>query len=310
MGFLFSNGPGFQATRANLTGTSNTDWLNASHAGAQGGLDQQQAFLQALSGQGGIGNQSSVFNQMQGTAGQLQAGANGTGPNPVMAQLAETTGANARNTAALMAGARGAGANPGLMAKLIGNQAGQIGQQSAGQAATLGAQQQMAFLQALQQQQGMMGNLAGTQVAQQGNATNALASGALSQEQLQQNAIGGMNNANVADVSQANAANSSIAKENTGGMWKTVGGLLNGAGGALGLAHGGMVPGKSLAACYLRDGGMVPGKAEVEGDSGKNDKQPAMLSPGEVVLPRSAVKDPAKTAAFLNALLGFKLKAA
>lgn len=36
----------------------------------------------------------------------------------------------------------------------------------------------------------------------------------------------------------------------------------------------------------------VPGKAEVDGDSPKNDKVPAMLSPGEIVIKRSKAKDP------------------
>jgi hypothetical protein len=39
-------------------------------------------------------------------------------------------------------------------------------------------------------------------------------------------------------------------------------------------------------------GGHVPGKAEVAGDSEKNDKVPALLSPGEVVLPRSVLQGP------------------
>ncbi len=37
-------------------------------------------------------------------------------------------------------------------------------------------------------------------------------------------------------------------------------------------------------------GGPIPGKAQVQGDSEKNDTQPAMLSPGEVVLPRSVTQ--------------------
>lgn len=39
----------------------------------------------------------------------------------------------------------------------------------------------------------------------------------------------------------------------------------------------------------MDDGGKVPGKAEVPGDSMLNDKVPAMLSPGEVVMPRTMV---------------------
>jgi hypothetical protein len=41
----------------------------------------------------------------------------------------------------------------------------------------------------------------------------------------------------------------------------------------------------------MTDGGLVPGKAKVRGDSQKNDVVPAMLSPGEIVVPRSAAQD-------------------
>lgn len=46
-------------------------------------------------------------------------------------------------------------------------------------------------------------------------------------------------------------------------------------------------------------GGKVPGQAKVKGDSSKNDTVPTMLSPGEIVLPRSVTqsKDPVKAAA-------------
>lgn len=40
-------------------------------------------------------------------------------------------------------------------------------------------------------------------------------------------------------------------------------------------------------------GGLVPGRASIPGDSLKNDKVPALLSPGEVVLPRSVLGDEA-----------------
>lgn len=38
-------------------------------------------------------------------------------------------------------------------------------------------------------------------------------------------------------------------------------------------------------------GGLVPGKASVFGDSARNDTVPALLSPGELVIPRSIVRD-------------------
>lgn len=60
------------------------------------------------------------------------------------------------------------------------------------------------------------------------------------------------------------------------------------------LAHGGIA---GHEGCYhdggicLEDGGMVPGQAQVPGDSLKNDRVHAMLSPGEAVIPRTVVHE-------------------
>lgn len=59
----------------------------------------------------------------------------------------------------------------------------------------------------------------------------------------------------------------------------------------------------------LKSGGSVPGRARVAGDSLKNDTVHAMLSPGEVVIPRSVMnsKDPVRGSAdFVAALLAKK----
>lgn len=49
-------------------------------------------------------------------------------------------------------------------------------------------------------------------------------------------------------------------------------------------------------------GGRVPGNAMVDGDSNKNDTVPAMLSPGEVVVPRSIANDPEAVKKFVQNL--------
>jgi hypothetical protein len=49
--------------------------------------------------------------------------------------------------------------------------------------------------------------------------------------------------------------------------------------------------GGGAAALAAFQGAHVPGRPEVAGDSLKNDKVPAMLSPGEIVLPRSVAQD-------------------
>lgn len=61
-------------------------------------------------------------------------------------------------------------------------------------------------------------------------------------------------------------------------------------------------------ATFARDG-KVPGHAEVDGDSEQNDKVPAMLSPGEIVIPRTVAQAPdapRKAAGFVAHLVAKK----
>lgn len=60
-------------------------------------------------------------------------------------------------------------------------------------------------------------------------------------------------------------------------------------------AHGGKV-------VEMRNGGSVPGVPKVQGDSPKNDTVPALLSPGEVVIPRTAAGSPNMAAQFVRHL--------
>jgi hypothetical protein len=66
-------------------------------------------------------------------------------------------------------------------------------------------------------------------------------------------------------------------------------------------AKGGPISGEKLAAKGMK----VPGQAKVAGNSLKNDTVPAMLSPGEIVLPRDVVNHPDapnKAAQFVQAI--------
>lgn len=58
----------------------------------------------------------------------------------------------------------------------------------------------------------------------------------------------------------------------------------------------------------LQQGGYVPGRAQVSGDSPKNDKVHTMLSPGEIVIPRSKAKSADKAKAFIDDLLSHHSK--
>lgn len=247
--------------------------------------------------------ENAVYNQQQALANALLAQSQGQGPNPVQAQLAQNTGQNMAGQAALMASQRGASANPAAIARLAAMQGANMQQQATGQAATLGAQQQLAAQQALQQQQNNIGGLA------------------LNREQLQQQSLAQQNSA----VNQGNATNAQVASQNASSKNQMLGSLLQAggtivggiyggpAGAALGNAAGSAIGGaleggsgdsttgggaspqavwKGGAIKPMLDGGPVPGKAPVAGDNEKNDIEPALLSPGEVVLPRSVTQSP------------------
>lgn len=200
----------------------------------QNAIGQQQAFVNALGAQNGIGNQSNVFGQQQNLANMLMNQAQGGGPNPALQQLQNTTGQNMAQQAALMASQRGSSANTGLLARQAAMQGANIQQQSAGQAALMRAQQQLAAQGQLANQQQAMGNLATNQVGQQQQGNQNITSN-----------IGGMltgqNNANVGMQSNINNANAGIQQmvgKGQGGVLSAVGNMLGVAGMA---AEGGEV---------------------------------------------------------------------
>lgn len=315
--FLF--GP--KAQPAQVTQGATPEQAAAAQANTQQGLAQQQAFIQALQGQNGVQNQSNVFNQ-------YAAIASGQAPNPALqaqqTALANATGANVANQAALMAGQRGAGANAGLIARQAAMQGAGIQQQAAGQGAemqgNLVAQQQANAL-------GAMGNISGQQVGNLGSANQAYNQAALGQ---QQNLLGAINAQNDAQVKATNGANDANKGRGFMGALSGLSQAATGAGKLMagGAAHGGEIapvqpagnygrggyqenyagggtvaasgPQSALGrALMLQAGGSVPGKAQVAGDSLKNDTVDAKLSPGEIVIPRSIAqgKDAPKRAA-------------
>lgn len=71
------------------------------------------------------------------------------------------------------------------------------------------------------------------------------------------------------------------------------------------MAQGGLTTKQIVA----KHGAMVPGKAKVQGDNEKNDTVKALLSPGEIVIPKSIVEGqdaPARAAEFVAAVLAGK----
>ena len=321
--------------------------------GQAGALQQQQAFNQALSAQQGLQTQAGAVAGLQNVAGQLGQVAAGGGPNPAQAMLAQSTGANVANQAALMAGQRGANANVGLMARQAAQQGAATQQQAAGQASALQSQQ---MLNAMQQQAGVqqaIGGLGTTQVGQQqaglqaqaaqgaqlagqqAAATGALTGAGQGMYGQTLGGVGALNQANIAATGQINQANTQLAQTTMQGQQKGLGGLFNAVGAGTGLfakggpvesfpkieaptsfadfisGHSGLQMAKGGNVYDYRTGGHVKAenpseKAVKHGNSYDNDKIPAMLSEGEVVIPRSVMqsKDPRKGAGdFVAAVL-------
>lgn len=243
-------GPGKGETPQSTSIADPTTEANAreQYKNSQEALAQQNAFLQATQAQGGLQNQTNVYNQLQGVA-------NGTGPNPAQAQLAQATGANVSNQAAMMAGQRGANANVGMIARQAAQQGAQTQQQSAGQAATMQAQQSLGALQ-------NMGSMANTQAGQQAAATTANTNAALGEQSNVLNSIAAQNNAKVNMQSNINTANAGLTGQARGQQANLMGNLM----GSIG----------SVASMF-NEGGQVPQYAEgdlVQSDVMSNQQDP------------------------------------
>lgn len=185
----------------------------------------------------------------------------------------------------------------------------QVAQQQAGLGmyGSAAQQQQQMMLNAIAAQNSNQLGQAGMQ--NQMNATNQAA-----QNQLMGNVInaGATGIGLMAGGPAGGAAGSMIGNRLTQSMGPSSG---MPSGGQLNYANGGEVkpaPTMSKAASFfknaiqMKDGGNVPGKASVAGNSIKNDKVPAMLSPGEIVIPRSITEGKhaaKKAAAFVEACL-------
>lgn len=258
-------------------------------AQADQGTAQQQQFVNALApaGQQGLGAQQQLLTM-------LQSQAQGGGPNPALDQLNNTTGQNIANQGALQASQRGVGQNAGMLARQVAQQGGNIQQQAVGQAALQRAQQTLAAQQLLGQQ-------ANQQVGQQAQG--------LGQLQASQQGLTGQVGGMLGQQNSTNAGTASSNAQSNASFLPNVGTAVAGA--AKMFSKGGAVSSgpRSAVAQYLcmggdayKSGGRVAGKAMVAGDSPKNDNVPAMLSPGEIVVPRSHAQDPDKAAAFAKAV--------
>lgn len=248
-------------------------------AAGQGASMQAQQALGALGQAGGMANQMAgqqigQVNQnvasQQGEQGILQ-GAN-TANNQIQGTLANTTLGGQQSMVGGLMNSAGAG-----LKMLAGANGGEVPYASGGMAGPQSMFGQSVNSQNAAAAQGQNFNMASTedQKALQKGAQN-LGSGLLS------------------------ALQSSPKKTMTAGPDMGAGSVPSG---TMVAAQGGNV------GAQLKQGGHVPGQAKVKGDSLKNDNVKALLSPGEVVIPRSVMQshDPVGGAAsFVQAVMAKK----
>lgn len=210
-----------------------------------------------------LNKQSQIYSSQYGLAEALARQMQGQGPNPAETALKMNVNENLAKTQGLIASQRGL--NPALAARLGVNQGVKANQEATMGAALLQQQQQLA---AQQQLGGLYGQM------QQGNLGY--------QDLFTQSARG------------AQGLNQATQAQNAAVRGQVTGGLMQGA--------------SSAATMGMKyDGGYIeagPGQhAEVSGDSPKNDKIPALLSEGEIVIPKSKSQDADKAHAFLDAIM-------
>jgi len=176
--------------------------------------------------------------QQQALAQALAAQAQGQGPNLAQNQLEKATQNNIAQNAGMMDSQRGI--NPGAAQRLIAQNTANQNQEAAGQSAIMRAQQQLAA-------QGQLGGLLNNVQGQN-----------LQNQNIYQNAVAALNNANISNALGQERINAGTAAQNAAANQNTASGILNslssgmGMMSSMGMADGGMVP-------HYADGGGVGG---------------------------------------------------
>jgi len=233
--------------------------------------EQKQQMVQALMQQ--QQNLQGVNNNQNQLAQVLQAQQKGQGPSVANLQLKEAMDKNAAMGAGQVASQKGI--NTGLAQRLINQNTSNIQQSTGGQGALLRAQEQ-------QQATANLGNLYN-----------------------QMGTMGIDNQRSLAGIiNPAQQVEADSAAQNSKQRSQMAGGVLNSLGGMGSAAAGGGKGGAAAAA----HGALIGGLAPHPGDNKKNDIVPAMLSPGEIVIPRTKAGDPDKAKEFVAALLSEKRK--
>jgi hypothetical protein len=280
-------------------------------------LNANDAVNQNLQGQRGAIMQNAAERGISGSGIELT--------NQLMAQ--QSASQNAAHQATDVAGQAAQRALQSMMAS--GQLGGQIESQDYAQASNKAAAQDAINRFNTQNQQNVnLQNVAARNQAQQFNLQNqqnlsnqntqnanqnAYYDAGLQQQSFQNqmnkaSALGSVYSAKAAAANAQAQRNAGFMGNILGTAGTVVGAIYGGpagaaAGGALGKTAGDSLGGKKGAGgdeMYAAFGGKVPGRATVKGDSYANDQVPAVLSPGEVVVPRSVAQHPSQVKSFVQ----------
>jgi len=264
-----------------------------------------------------------IYGQQQGLADILLARSQGRGtPSLAQLQLQQSLEQNKRDAAGALAAA-GRSINPALAQRLLLNQQSQLQGKTAGDAAMLRAKEQLDAQAAYANQ---LANMRNSETSMYGTSGQlGLGQEKLSvetqEDQKRRELEVARANQEAAKAASGQAANTAIANQRANN--ELVGDVAGGVGTAINQKAGSSPAAPAapatpnVAAAY--NGGYIKRKNYAEGgkinaamgkltkmDNEKNDTVPAMLSPGEIVLPRSIVaapNAPVAAARFVEALL-------
>jgi murein DD-endopeptidase MepM/ murein hydrolase activator NlpD len=261
-----------------------------------------------------------IYGQQQSLADILRDRAAGVGgPSLAQMQLAQTTAQQQRDLAGNLS-AMGRSVNPAVALEALLQRNAQARQMSAGEGAMLRAKEQMEAQKAYADQLASMrgsettgyqniGSLQGAQDARAIEIQEAQKARDLKVAEANAKAVATAQGIALDREKSQNELAGSGLKAATAGLTAAQGGMIRrryADGGEVCAADGGKISGAKKK--MYADGGTV--KAAMghlaKMDSEKNDTVPAMLSPGEIVIPRSVVNspDPVKASGkFVEAIL-------
>jgi hypothetical protein len=227
-------------------------------------------------GFGDVGSARAVGEEQRRLAEALRAQAEGRTPSLAAMQYASALEQSQAAAASQLASARGL--SPAQAQRLLMTQQSAARAGAAGQSAMMRLQEQQAAQGALanvlaqQRQQALLGASTASGIGAQAGQIG------LAQQQMEQQRL---------------TREQELKREEEAALER----------GITGVVQGGLTGGLALA--RKAKGGEIKGRAHYGGDTRSNDTVPALLSPGEIVLPRSVAQDedaPEKSKKFVEAI--------